>query len=46
MSKYEHMTDEQLICKFRQGDKTIMDYLMEKYKNLVRKEANAMFLLG
>ena len=38
--------DEQLICKFRQGDKTIMDYLMEKYKNLVRKEANAMFLLG
>ena len=40
------MTDEQLICKFRQGDKTIMDYLMEKYKNLVRKEANAMFLLG
>ena len=41
MSKYE-----QLICKFRQGDKTIMDYLMEKYKNLVRKEANAMFLLG
>lgn len=46
MSKYEHMKDEQLICKFRQGDKTIMDYLMEKYKNLVRKEANAMFLLG
>ena len=46
MSKYEHMTDEQLICKFRQGAKTIMDYLMEKYKNLVRKEANAMFLLG
>lgn len=46
MSKYEHMTDEQLIRKFRQGDKTIMDYLMEKYKNLVRKEANAMFLLG
>lgn len=46
MFKYEHMTDEQLICKFRQGDKTIMDYLMEKYKNLVRKEANAMFLLG
>ena len=46
MSKYEHMTDEQLICNFRQSDKTIMDYLMEKYKNLVRKEANAMFLLG
>ena len=23
-----------------------MDYIMEKYKNLVRKEANAMYLLG
>lgn len=46
MANYEHMTDEQLICKLRDGDKTIMDYLMEKYKNLVRKEANAMYLLG
>lgn len=46
MVNYEHMTDEQLICRLRDGDKTIMDYLMEKYKNLVRKEANAMYLLG
>lgn len=46
MTRYENMSDEQLICKYRAGDKQIMDYLMEKYKNLVRKEANAMFLLG
>lgn len=46
MVSYKDMTDEQLICKYRDGDKQIMDYLMEKYKNLVRKEANAMFLLG
>lgn len=46
MGKYEHMTDEQLICKLRDGEKTIMDYIMEKYKNMVRKEANAMYLLG
>ncbi len=46
MANYEHMTDEQLIDKLRNGDKTITDYLMEKYKNLVRKEANAMYLLG
>lgn len=46
MRTYENMTDEELICKYREGDKQIMDYLMEKYKNLVRKEANAMFLLG
>lgn len=46
MVSYKDMTDEQLICKYRDGDKQIMDYLMEKYKNLVRKEANAIFLLG
>ena len=40
------MTDEQLIGKLRKGDKNIIDYIMEKYKNLVRKEANAMYLLG
>lgn len=46
MANYEHMTDEQLIKKLRDGDRDIIDYLMEKYKNLVRKEANAMYLLG
>lgn len=46
MSKYETFTDEQLIRNLRQGEKEIMDYLMEKYKNLVRKEAKAMYLLG
>lgn len=46
MANYEQMTDGQLIGKLRQGDKNIIDYIMEKYKNLVRKEANAMYLLG
>lgn len=46
MAKFEQMTDEQLICRLRDGDKTVIDYVMEKYKNLVRKEANAMYLLG
>ncbi|MDO4311935.1 MAG: sigma-70 family RNA polymerase sigma factor [Eubacteriales bacterium] len=46
MSKYETFTDEQLICNLRNGEKKIMDYIMEKYKNLVRKEAKAMYLLG
>ena len=40
------MTDEQLIEQMREGDSGIIDYLMEKYKNTVRKEANAMYLLG
>lgn len=46
MSDYETMTDEQLIRKLRNGDKAITDYVMDKYKNLVRKEAKAMYLLG
>ena len=46
MSRYDRMTDEQLIRDLRGGDKEIIDYIMEKYKNLVRKEANAMYLLG
>lgn len=46
MANYEQMTDEQLIRNLRKGDGNIIDYIMEKYKNLVRKEANAMYLLG
>ena len=28
------------------GDKKVIDYLMVKYKNLVRKKAKALFLIG
>ena len=40
------MTDEQLIRRLRAGEEDITDYLMEKYKGMVRKEAKAMYLLG
>ncbi|MCB7305122.1 sigma-70 family RNA polymerase sigma factor [Bariatricus massiliensis] len=43
---YDKMTDEQLIEKLRLGDKEITDYIMEKYKGLVRQNAKAMYLLG
>ncbi len=46
MADYEKMTDEELIQKLRDGDSAVTDFLMEKYKNLVRKEANAMYLIG
>lgn len=46
MKEYDRLTDEQLIIKLRSGESEIMDYLMEKYKGLVRKKARAMFLLG
>ena len=40
------MTDEQLLCDYKNGNQEIMDYLMVKYKSMVRKKARAMYLLG
>ena len=46
MSKYDRMTDEQLLCDYKNGNQEIMDYLMVKYKSMVRKKARAMYRLG
>lgn len=46
MNKYDRMTDEQLLCDYKNGNQEIMDYLMVKYKSVVRKKARAMYLLG
>ena len=46
MCRYNEMTDEVLIERLRAGESAIADYLMEKYKGLVRKKARAMFLIG
>ena len=35
--QYQNQTDETLIQQLRGGQEEIMDYIMEKYKNLVRK---------
>lgn len=43
---YKNSTDEELILQLRSGKSQIADYFMEKYKNLVRKKAKAMFLIG
>lgn len=44
--EYQSQTDEMLIEALRDGQSELMDYIMEKYKYLVRKRANAMFLIG
>lgn len=46
MNKYDTIADEQLLCKLREGETDITDYIMDKYKYLVRKKAKAMYLLG
>lgn len=46
MKNYDDYTDEQLIEKLRAGEREIADYLVDKYKNLVRKKARALYLAG
>lgn len=46
MKECSDFTDEELIIRYRDGDKQIMDYLMDKYKHVVRSKASRMFILG
>lgn len=44
--KEKEISDEELILCYRDGEEGIIDYLMDKYKNLVRKKAGSMYILG
>lgn len=46
MDRYAHLPDDELIRRIRLGEREITDYLMDKYKYLVRKKAKAMYLIG
>lgn len=46
MKGYHDFTDEELIIRARDGEEEIIEYLMDKYKNLVRSKASTMFILG
>ena len=46
MEAYQNLKDEELIEQLRLGDDKIMDFILDKYKPLVRKKANAMYLIG
>ncbi|MBD5444222.1 MAG: RNA polymerase sporulation sigma factor SigH [Lachnospiraceae bacterium] len=43
---YQHYSDEELMIQLRDGDDGIMDFIMNKYKNLVRSKAKSMYILG
>lgn len=43
---YNNTTDEDLLIRLGAGEDRIIDYIMNKYKNLVRSKAKSMFLLG
>jgi len=44
--RYDGISDEELIQELRDGDKDVADYLCNKYKDLVRHNANSMYILG
>lgn len=42
----KNCTDESLIERIHAGQEELTDYILEKYKPLVRKKTNAMYLIG
>lgn len=46
MKDYANCSDEELILRLHEGEEEISDYLMEKYKEFVRRKARAMYLMG
>ena len=46
MQDYSQVSDEELIVRLRDGEEKITDYIMDKYKNLVRSKAGSMYILG
>lgn len=43
---YDKVRDEELLQQLAAGNDSIMDYLCKKYKHLVMKKANALYLIG
>lgn len=45
-NNYEFLSDEELILRLRDGEQRITEYIIEKYKDLVRKKSRSMYILG
>ncbi len=44
--RYEEMMDEQVVELSAEGDKSATEYILEKYKNMVRSRAKMYYLAG
>ena len=44
--EYQQYSDEELMIHLRDGEDGIMDFIMDKYKNLVKSKAKSMYILG
>ena len=43
---YKKLSDEELVARYQSGDDNAAEFLIEKYKNLVRKSARSYYLVG
>lgn len=46
MREYGKYTDEELLEFLENGEEEVMDYLIEKYKTMVRQKARVLYLVG
>ena len=44
--EYEQYSDEELMMSLQDGEAGIIDFIMNKYKNLVKSKAKSMYILG
>ncbi len=44
--KYKELSDDELMDRLKDGEVDIMEYLLDKYKPLVKKQARTMYLIG
>lgn len=45
-NKYEDKTDEEVIALIKNGDKNALNYLIDKYRDIVSLKANRFFVIG
>ena len=46
MNNYMEMTDEDVIAKIKEGDSQALNYIMDKYAELVNMKASKFFIVG
>lgn len=42
----KELTDEQYIAMYKEGDKSVIDVILDRYKKMVRHKVSTMFILG
>lgn len=43
---YAELTDEELVERIRRQDPAAMDYLLDKYRNMVKRETREIYIIG